>query len=109
MLIMYSCYLLQGMIFENSQIDCCIEMRSGILRRMTEVYQHYSYLLILRERMECVFVSTKVMRKTIWLASMVPFSCLGYWMTLRKLIQLPENIGLKFWRMEKYSRKGQNR
>lgn len=40
---------------------------------------------------------------------MVPFPCLGYWITLRKLIQLPENIGLKFRRMEKYSRKGQNR
>lgn len=75
---MHRCYLLQGMIFDNSQIGCCIEIKSDMLMMTIEAHQNYIYLLVLRMRIECVAVSTKVMRKTIWLASMVPSPCLEY-------------------------------
>ena len=63
-MLMHNLYL-QRMIPGNFQISCCVVMKSGLLRRMIEVFQHYILLQILWMRMEHVFVRTKAMRKII--------------------------------------------
>ena len=64
MLTMRNLYL-QRMIPGNFQISCCVVTKSGLLRRMIEVFQHYTPLQILWMRMECVFARTKAMRRII--------------------------------------------
>ncbi len=56
---------LQRKIPGNFQISCCVVMKSGLLRRMIEVFQHYTPLQILWMRMECIFARTKAMRRII--------------------------------------------
>lgn len=60
-------------VLGNFKISCCVVMKSGLLRRMIEVFRHYIHLQILWMRMECIFVRTKVMRRIICSVSMVPF------------------------------------